>query len=133
MQLALMNSRTLMAVQELDRIFNRDDVIELRFIDQIDDGCESRTLATAGWTGHQHDTGLQLDNLEQLLRQTKIFEARRPRRDHAHYDCIRSALLENVDAKSIYPGQAERNIDRAHRLKIFGCLGVVANDDFCDR
>src|SRR2546421_12160172 len=108
MQLALMNSRTLMAVQELDRIFNRDDVIELRFIDQIDDGCEGGTLATAGWTGHQHDTGLQLDNLEQLLRQTKIFEARRPRRYHAHYDLIRPALREDVDPELICPRQAER-------------------------
>src|SRR2546423_13420927 len=107
MQLALMNGRILMGMQELDRIFNRDDVIKLAFINQIDNRGERGTLAAAGWASHQDDTGLELDNLEQLLRQTEFLEARWPRRNHAHHDCERSALFENVDAKSIYPGQAE--------------------------
>src|SRR2546421_2240746 len=110
MQLALMNRRILMGVQELDRIFNRDDVIKLAFINQVDDCGERGALAAAGWASHQDDTGLELDNLEQLLRQTEFLEARWPRRNHAHDDCVGSALLENVDAKSVYPGQAETNI-----------------------
>src|SRR5947207_15810650 len=107
MQLALMDRRILMGVQELDRIFNRDDVIKLAFINQIDDCGERRTLAAAGWASHQDDTRLELDNLEQLFWQAEFLEARCPRRNHAHHDCERSALSENVDAKSIDPEQAE--------------------------
>src|SRR2546430_10700980 len=107
MQLALMNCRILMTVQELDRIFNRDNVVVLGFINQIDDGCERRTLAAAGGTSDQHDTGLHLDDLAQLLRQTKVFEARRPRRNNPHHNCIGAALSEDVDAKSVYPGRSE--------------------------
>src|SRR5437868_9726492 len=111
MQLPLMNCRILVAVQEIDRILDRDDVIKLRFVNQIDNRRERRALAAAGRTSDQHDTVLHLDNLAQLLRQTKVFEARRARRNHAHYDRVGSALLENVDSKSVYSGQAKRNVD----------------------
>src|SRR5437660_7055941 len=110
-KLPLKNCRILMAVPELNRILDRDDVIKLCFVNQIDNRGERRALAAAGWTSDQHDTVLHLDNLAQLLRQTKVFEARRARRNHAHYDRVRSALLENVDTKSVYSGQAKRNVD----------------------
>src|SRR5436309_1958049 len=110
MQFALMNSRALVTVKKLNRIFDRDDVIELRFIDQIDDCRERRTLAAAGWTSDQHDPGLHIDNLAQLLWQTKIFETRRPWRNHAHDDGVGPSLPKNIHTESIYPRQAERNI-----------------------
>src|SRR5436853_5615759 len=129
MQLALMNRRILMTVKKLDRILNRDDMVVLGFIDQINDGCESGALAAAGGTSHQYDTGLHIDNFAQLLRQTKVFEARRPRRDHPHHNCMSAALSEDVNAKSIDPRKAKRNIDRAQSLEVFRRLGVVANYD----
>ena len=42
-----------MRVQEFDWIFDGDDVVELRFIDDIDDRRQCRTLAAAGRSGNQ--------------------------------------------------------------------------------
>src|SRR2546427_821729 len=107
MQLALMDGGILMPVKKLDRIFNRDDVIELCFVDQIDDRRQRRALAAARRPGNQDDAILQFDYIAQLSGQIKVLEARRARRNHAHDDRMCTSLLENIDAKTTQTGNAE--------------------------
>ena len=73
-QLALVDGRLLVEVQELDRVLDREDVVGARLVDQVDDRGERRRLARAGRTGDQHDAVLQRRDLVQRRRQA---EARR--------------------------------------------------------
>jgi len=75
-------------------------VVVLRLVNEIDDGGERRALAAARGAGHEHDTVLDLDDVAHLLGQIEIREVWRPRRNHAHYDGVGAALLEDVYAKS---------------------------------
>src|SRR5690349_4670825 len=97
-------------MRKLDGIFNRDDVVVLCFIDQIDDRGERGTFAAAGRAGNEHDPILQLDDVAQLRRQIEILKSRRPFRNHTHYDRMRSALFEYVDAKTTETRNTERQI-----------------------
>ena len=55
MQFALMNGAFFVAVQELDGIFDGEDVIGLFFVHLVEDGSERRGLAGAGGTSDQDD------------------------------------------------------------------------------
>ena len=61
-----MNRRVFVGVQKLNRIFDRHDVVVLRFVNEIDYGGQRRALTTAGWTSDEHDTILQFDDIAQL-------------------------------------------------------------------
>src|SRR6185369_17591141 len=99
--------------QKLDRIFNRDDVVVVRLVDEIDDRSERRTLATSGWSSDEHDPVFDIYYLFQYFRQIEIAEPRRPHWNHAHDDRVRAALPENIHAKTSVSGRTERNIRRA--------------------
>src|SRR5436190_6640675 len=129
MQLALMNRRVFVVMEKLNWIFDRDDVIELRFINQIDNRCQSRTLAAARGAGHQHDTVLNVDYLAQLFRQVEFFETRGTLWDNPHDNRMRAALLEDVYAKTTQPRDAERDISRAELVQTLGRTRIVANHD----
>jgi len=73
-KLALVHGGILVPVKEFYGIFNRHDVVVLRFVDQIDDRRQRRALSAPGWTGNQHDAVLDLGNLHQLLGQVKVFK-----------------------------------------------------------
>ena len=118
-QLALVNGRVFVRVQKLDRIFDRDDVVVVRFVDQIDDRGECRTLTAAGWSSDQHDAVFDIYYLFQLFRQIEIAETRRPHRNHAHDDRVCAALLEDIDAKTRITGNAERQVCRASLFEAF--------------
>ena len=132
MQLALMNRRVLVRVQKLNRILDRDDVVVLRLVNEIDDRGERRALAAAGRTGHQHDTVLHLDDVAHLRRQIEIREVRRPRRNYAHHDRVCAALLENVHAKAAKTRHAERKVGRPILLQTLGSFFVSADNYFGD-
>ena len=53
MQLALMNGRILVLVQKLDRIFDRNDVIKLCLVNQIDHRRQRRAFPAARRAGNQ--------------------------------------------------------------------------------
>ena len=66
-QLALMDGRLLVSVQELDRILDGEDVIGPGLVDQIDDRRERRRLARSGRPGDEHDAVLQRRDVGQRL------------------------------------------------------------------
>ena len=58
--LALVDDRALVDVQELDRVLDRDDVLGHRRVDVVDHRRERRRLARAGRAGQQDDPALLL-------------------------------------------------------------------------
>ena len=127
-QLPLMNGRVFVLVQKLDRVFDRDDVIKLCLINQIDHCRQRRALATAGRAGNQDNPVFQFSYFPQLLRQVEVFEGRRTRWNHAHHDRVGAALLKNVHAKAIKARQAERDIRRAIFFQALGRHFLLADD-----
>src|SRR5258707_4405020 len=113
MQLSLMDGTILVLVQELNRVFDGNDVIELCLVNEIDHSGQRRTLATSGRAGYQHNPILQFDNIAQLLGQIKVLKARRARRNHAHDNRVSPSLLENIDTKPAQSGDPEGKIGRA--------------------
>src|SRR5258708_3626715 len=132
MKLALVNRRVVVLVQKLNRVFDGDDVIELRLVDQIDDRRQRGTLAATGRPGHQHDPVFQFADLAQLGWQVEIFKAWRPRRDDAHDDRMRASLLKNVDPKAAQAGNTEREVGRTDLLETLRCFFVAADDQLGD-
>ena len=61
--LALVDDAVLVAVDELDRIFHRDDVAGPLLVDLVDHRGERRRLAGAGRAGHQHQAARPLRQL----------------------------------------------------------------------
>ena len=51
--LALIDQTLPVSVNELDRIFDRDDVILAVVVDMVDHRGKSGALARSGWPGHQ--------------------------------------------------------------------------------
>jgi hypothetical protein len=67
-ELALVNRRVLVDVEELYRVLDGDDVVILRLVDQVDDGRQRGALAGAGRPRHEDDAVLQLGDVPELLR-----------------------------------------------------------------
>ena len=61
--LALVDHRALVAVQELDRVLDRDDVARRGRVDVVDHRGQRRRLARAGGAGDEHDAARLLGQL----------------------------------------------------------------------
>src|SRR5689334_9673759 len=130
MKFALMDGGVLVRVQKLDRVFDRNDVVVMRFVDKVDDRRESRALAAAGWASDENDAILDVRNLLQLLGKIEIAELRRTHRNHAHDDRVRAALFEDIDAETRLAGRAERQISRTSLFQTIESRLLVADDQF---
>ena len=73
--LALVDEAALVAVQELDRVLDREDVILALLVDQVDHRGERGRLARAGRAGHQHEAARLAGELGQHGRQPERLEA----------------------------------------------------------
>ena len=109
-QFPLMNGGTFVVVQELDRIFDGDDVVILFAIDAVEQHGKRRRLARSSRAGDQHDSIPQLCDVGKLLRQAQGSEIGDFRRDDAHHDRATSPLNKNVDAKARQAGQSIRDV-----------------------
>src|SRR4029078_11592027 len=109
-------------------ILDRDDVVVVGFVNQIDNGCKCRTLPAARWSSHKDDAVFQIYYLLQLFGQIEITELRRSHRDHAHDNRVRSTLLENIDAKTRVAGNAERIVSRTGFFETVDCRLLITDD-----
>ena len=66
MQLALVNRRPFVVVQELNGIFDRDDVADLLLIDAVEQRGQGRRLARTSRPGHQHNAVAKVGHIFQL-------------------------------------------------------------------
>src|SRR5580698_2097475 len=113
MQFALMNGGTFVVVQELDGIFDGDDVVVFLAIDAIEQNCKRGGLAGSGGSGDQDDAIAQLGYIGQVRRQAERSKIRDGGGNDAHDDGATAALDEDVDAKAGDAGQAVGNVARS--------------------
>jgi hypothetical protein len=98
--LALADHRAQVAVDELDRILDRDDMSGARAVDVIDDRRERRRLAGAGGAGHEDDSARLFRELCDHRRQAELVDAADPVRDRARDERDIAALAEDVDPEA---------------------------------
>ena len=126
-ELALDDLRELAAVDELDRIFERDDVESSRGVEVIDHRRERRRLAGAGRAGHEHHALMVIAELLDDRRQRELVEARDVGRDRAERRADAGLLAEDVDAK---PAAIGRHIGEVEVVALVEELGLVLGEDF---
>src|SRR5215207_4157317 len=98
--LSLIDGRPFVQVKVFDWIFDRNNMVVLLLVDDVDYGRLSRTLTGTGWTSYQYQAIPKLRNLVQWLRQTQRLQGGNVSRDHPHDDGVDTSLLEYIDAKA---------------------------------
>ena len=98
--LALVDDRHVVAVQELDRILDRHHVRRARLVDVVDHRRERGALAAAGRAGDEHEAALFLRDLLQHRRQAELVDRADRHRDDAQHEADGAALLEDVAAEA---------------------------------
>ena len=90
----------------LDRVFQRDDVALLVFVDVLDHRGQRAGFAAARRARDEDDAALGFRDLAQLLGEIQLFEGRHLRFHVAHRKAEQSALVKDVDAEP-----AQRRVD----------------------
>src|SRR5205085_4463821 len=111
--LALVNGGAPVRVQELDLVFEGDDVIVILAIDAINDRGKRRGFTCACGAGDEHEAVAQTGDLAEVRRQIQQVERRHFGRDDAHDDGVRTALLKDIDAEAYVRRERIAEIGRA--------------------
>ncbi len=109
--LALVDDRALVAVQELDRVLDRDDVLGVEAIDLVDHRGERRGLARARGARHENDAALLVGDVRDHVGQPEFLDRADLVRDRPGHERDHAALAEGVDAEARKAGEAEREVD----------------------
>jgi hypothetical protein len=97
---ALVDDAALMPVDELDRIFNGDDVAFALAVDLVDHGRQRRRFSGACGTRDEHEAARLLRHARDDRRQVEIAERLDADRDLTHDHRNAAALLEAVAAET---------------------------------
>ena len=115
--LALIDDAFLMLVDELDRIFYRDDMAFSLAVDLVDHRGESGRFSGAGWPGDENQSAGLLRHLGDRTRKSELIEGFDRERnlpdDHRHA----AALLEHVAAEASETLNSEREIELVFQLE----------------
>ena len=98
--LALVDDAALVAVEELDRVLDRHDVLVARLVDLVDHRGERRRLARAGRARDEHDAARLARELADDRRQAELLDRHRLGGDQAERRADRAALEVRVDAEA---------------------------------
>src|SRR6185312_6694502 len=109
--LALVDDRALVRMQELDRILDRHDVVRGALVAVIDHRRDRGGLARAGRADQEDEPAFEHDELAQRLRKSQILEPRHVGADVPQNDRGVPALQEHVDAEAPESGLGDREID----------------------
>ncbi len=109
--LALVDEAALVAVEELDRILDRHDVVVARPVDLVDHRRERGRLAGAGRAGHEYETARLGGELVELRGQAEVLERLQVGGDHPEGSPEALALEVDVDAKAGETGDRVRDVD----------------------
>ena len=115
LDLALVHDRLLVAVQELDRVLDGDDVLAALGVDVVDHRRERRGLARAGGARAEDQAALLLRDLLEDDGQAQLADGHDLDRDDAEHEADRAALLEHVAA------EAARGRAPSRRCRSRGC------------
>src|SRR5215470_7444937 len=100
MQLALVDGRLFVAVQEFDGVLDGEDVVGLVRVHLVENSGERGRFSGSRWASDQHDAIPQVDNFLQCCGEMQFVKSRDFVRDDAHYDGAAAALPENVHAEA---------------------------------
>jgi hypothetical protein len=124
--LALVDDRVLVAVEELDRVLDRDDVLVVMGVHPVDHRRERRGLPGAGRSGHEDDPALLVGEVVDRLREVQLLDRLDVGRDRPEDERDRAALVEGVHAEAAGAVHAEREVELALALELLA-LGVVGD------
>jgi len=108
---ALIDQAALMLVDELDRVFDSDDVAFPLPVDLVDQRREGGRLSRPGWPGDQHQSAWLLRHFRYRGGQPQILKRADGERNLSNYHRDASALTETVTAEPGEAGDPEREIE----------------------
>jgi hypothetical protein len=132
--LALHDDAALVFVQNLNRVFDGDDVVRMRAIHVIDQAGERRAFAAAGWAGRQDQAAFHVGKIAQdLARQPERLETGDGIADHAHDNADAVALPEDIAAETGNSRQRIGEVEFVTVLELFPLFGgqQTAGNGFC--
>ena len=88
-----------MRVRELNRIFNRDNVVRLIFIDVVDHAGQRRTLSRSGGSGHQKQPARAPTQILTDAWQTEFVHRQQITGNQSQHHGYMPLLLEDRDAE----------------------------------
>ncbi len=118
--LALVDDRAFVLVQELDRVLDREDVVGALGVDHVEHRGQRRRLARAGRPGDEHEAARLGGQLAQHLGDAERVEAGDLVRHQPEGGAHRAALEEAVDAEAGDAG------DRVGEVELFAGLEAFA-------
>ena len=105
--LPLVHDAALVAVQELDRVLDRHDVVLPRAVDQVDHRRERGRLSRPGRAGDEDETARLVGELLERRRDAELLERLQLRRDHSEGSAETFPLEIDVDTKA---GQSRNRV-----------------------
>ena len=121
--LALVDEAAAVAVEELDRVLDRQDVPRPVAVDLVDHRRERRRLPRARRAGDQDEAARALGQLVQAGRKPQLLEREDLVRDQAERGADGAPLEEDVDAEPGDAGDRVREVDLALDLEPLLLLG----------
>ncbi len=131
--LALVDDRAFVAMQELDRVLDREDVVLALGVDHVEHRRQGRRLARAGRAGDQDEAARPLGQIPQNLRHAERVQARHLVRDQAKGGADRAALHEAVDAEASDVGNRVGEVELLVVLEAFALVVVEDPEDHLAR
>ena len=122
--LALVDQAFLRLMDELDRVFDGQNVRVLVFIDVIDHRRQRRRLAGTSWAGHQHDAARIFGDILEDFRTVQIFQGQDLRRNGSENRPRTTVLVEGIDPEPCQIRDFEGEVT-FQRLFVDLALGVV--------
>src|SRR2546430_15170446 len=107
----LFRSARLMAMDELDRVFHRDDVTLQLFVDLVDHRGQRRAFPRARGAGDEREAAGPVGELRDDLRQAQLLERLHAERNLPDHDGDTAALFEDVAAEPRQILDAERAVE----------------------
>ena len=121
--LALVDGRHLVAMEELDRVLDGDDVLVRLLVRHVDQRGQRRRLARAGGAGDEHEPARQHGQLLDRGRHAQVVERRDGEGNGADRERRRAALGEDVAAEAAQAGHAEGEVDLVVGIELGALLG----------
>jgi hypothetical protein len=122
--LALVHDRLLVLEDELDRVFQRQDVAGLALVAKVEHRCKRSRLARAGRADHEDQAALLHDHFLQHLRHAEGVDRRDAVGNVAHHHRGRALLAKSADAERADPRQVVGGV-QLHFLFVLLDLALV--------
>jgi len=127
--LPLVHQRGLHRVHELDRVFEGDDVVGLRLVDQVHDRGERGALAAPGRSADQDDPPVVVQELGEPSGDAQLGEGRGEVGDDAEGGAPAAALMEGVHPVAPHLGDGVAEVELARLLQRLGLPRAQDGED----